>query len=68
MTYGSNGVIKKWGKLRVSLAENADANSLFELEDLMKEIRKDLGHSNRGLAKGDVLRLFVNDIDDHLKK
>ena len=33
-----------------------------------EEIRKDLGHKNRGLKRGDILSLFVNDIDTILKK
>lgn len=67
ITFASNNVIKKWGKLRLSMAENEGQKSLFELESLLKDIRKDLGHSNTGFQKGDILRLFVNDIDDYLK-
>lgn len=45
-----------------------NVESMFQLEELLKEIRKDLGHTNRGLQKGDILRLVVNDIDDYIGK
>lgn len=67
ITFASSDVIKKWGKLRLSMAESEGQQSLFELEALIKNIRRDLGHSSRGFQKGDILRLFVNDIDDYLK-
>lgn len=35
-----------------------------ELEELIKIIRKDLGHSNRKICKGDILRLFIKDYDE----
>jgi len=31
------------------------------------EFRKDIGHSNKGLQKGDLLKLFVNDMDKYLE-
>ena len=39
---------------------------MFAFEDLLFAIRKDLGHSNAGLGRGDLLRGFVNDIDKYL--
>lgn len=68
VTYGSNEVIEKWGKLRVTLADGEPEKNLFLIEDLMQAIRKDLGHSKKGSARGDILRLFVNDIDNYIKK
>jgi hypothetical protein len=67
ITFASHDVIKRWGKLRLSMADDEGQKSLFELESLLKDIRRDLGHSNRGFHKGDILRLFVNDIDNYLK-
>ncbi len=32
------------------------------LEDMFFEFRKDIGHSNRGLKRGDLLALFINDL------
>ncbi len=68
LSFASNKVIEKWGKLRLKMADDEGVNNMFQLEELLIEIRKDLGHSNRGLNKGDVLRLMVNDIDDYLDK
>jgi hypothetical protein len=68
LTLASNSVIKKWGTLRVGLEEGSSPDKLFLVEDMLKEVRIDLGHGRRGSKKGDILRLFVNDIDDHINK
>ncbi len=68
MTFASNKVIEKWGKLRVGLDKSSDENKMFLVEDAIKEIRIDLGHGKRGFHRGDILRLFINDVDDYLKK
>jgi hypothetical protein len=39
---------------------------IFAFEDLLLAIRKDLGHSNAGINRGDLLRLWINDVDDAL--
>lgn len=70
MTFASNRVIEKWGKLRVGLSGSdiKDEEKMFMVEDFFREIRADLGHSKRGSHKGDILRLFINDIDQYIKK
>ena len=70
MTFASNEVIEKWGKLRISLSDEntKDEQKMFIVEDLFRAIRTDLGHSKRGSRKGDILRLFINDVDEYLKK
>lgn len=42
-------------------------NSLLLLEDIIYEIRKDVGQRKR-LGKGDVLSIFINDIENIIKK
>lgn len=37
---------------------------LYMLENLLFEIRKDIGHENKNLVKGDILKLFINDWSD----
>lgn len=64
VTYASNSVIKEVGKMRLRLSSNPE--SMFVVENVLKEMRKDLGHSSSGLDKADILRLFINDIDDYL--
>ena len=42
------------------------AKSLFVLENMLFVIRRDLGHKNKNMKQGDLLSLFVTDIDKHL--
>lgn len=60
--WGSNRVVKKWLKYRKSSIKG-DKNMLWEMEDIIYEIRKDVG-LGRGLKKGDMLSFFVNDIEN----
>jgi hypothetical protein len=41
---------------------------MFLIEDVMFAIRKDLGHGNKRLTQGDVLALFINDIDAFMRE
>lgn len=62
--WGSNKVIKKWIEFRniqhITCNDNKDI--LYRLEDIMFEIRKDMGHKKIGLNKGDILAFFINDM------
>lgn len=68
LTFASNTVIKKWGKLRANLSDEklSNVDKMLLVEDLLKEIRTDLGHGRRGFKKGDILRIFINDVDEQL--
>lgn len=61
--WGSNDLIKAFGEFKQHAGDEIGA--LFVWEQLVFAIRKDLGHRG-SLQKGDVLRLFVNDISDYL--
>jgi len=39
---------------------------LLAFEKLMMDMRKDLGHEDIRLEDGDLLKLFIDDIDSHL--
>ncbi|MCH7729499.1 MAG: hypothetical protein IH991_23940 [Planctomycetes bacterium] len=39
---------------------------MFIYEDLIRAIRRDLGHKNKDLTKGKLLSLFVNDIANYV--
>jgi len=39
---------------------------MLVFEAFMSAIRKDLGHKDDLLKKGDLLKIFINDIDKHL--
>ena len=64
--WGSDSLLKSWGRWKTQVGD--PEKGLFTFEDLLLAIRKDLGHRNRGLQRGSILRLFVTDIDDYLKK
>lgn len=68
--WGSNKVIKKWLAFRkMSQAENKNpTDNLFILEDIIFEIRKDMGQKKSGLKQGDILAFFVNDIREYIPK
>ena len=66
--WGSSKAIKVWGKWR-TVSSRGSVNPhqvLFEMEKVMIQLRKDMG-MRRGLGKGDLLRLTVNDIDSFLE-
>jgi len=65
-------VLLHWGYFKSSASNLTEEEIesgviLFQFEELLKVIRKDMGQSNAGLKKGDVLRLFVTDIDKFIK-
>lgn len=73
LVWGSNDVLnayqdfRKLGNLGSNIADDDKFKLVYAMEDLILAMRKDLGHSNKGLNRGDILRLFVNDIDNYLK-
>ena len=67
--WGSSKVIKKWIKFRERIQENpVTTENLFMLEEIVFEIRKDMGQKRKGLKQGDLLSFFVNDIKKYLPK
>jgi hypothetical protein len=65
LTWGSNQVNKTWGLFwRDAATPRTNWQTMIALEDLIKTIRKDLGHRSYGLAQGDLARVFVTDLDD----
>ena len=67
--WGSSRVIKKWIEFReLSQDKTLAMQNLFLLEDIVFEIRKDMGQKKKGLKQGDLLSFFVNDIKNHLPK
>ena len=65
--WGSSRVIKKWIKFReFSLDKTLAMQNLFLLEEIVFEIRKDMGQGKKGLKQGDLLSFFVNDIKKYL--
>lgn len=68
--WGSGRVLADYShftaEIRAAQDEAARQRALFKFEKTMLSLRNDLGHTNRGIKEGDVLRLFVTDIDQVL--
>jgi hypothetical protein len=66
--YGSDDVVQTWLAWTRSVDPESDVTmaDMLAWERVLFAIRKDLGHKNEGLQAGDLLRLYVNDIDEHL--
>ncbi len=68
--WGSSKVIRKCLAFREISQEQNDnpTDNLFILEEIIFEIRKDMGQKKSGLKQGDILAFFVNDIKDYIPK
>lgn len=65
--WGSSKVVKKWVKFRESSLnqdQEFSTDILFVAEDIMNEMRKDLGLKRTN--KGNLLSFFINDIKDYI--
>jgi hypothetical protein len=62
IVWGSVGAIKKWELFKGAAAGTGrEAIILLAMDDMLREIRKDLGNSNRGLKRGDLVKVFLRD-------
>jgi hypothetical protein len=73
MVWGADEVLAAWVTFRKfsldeGLMKAEPMRLMFLYEDLIRAIRQDLGHKNRGLTRGDILALFVNDIGKYVGK
>jgi hypothetical protein len=70
MVWGDDRVVAAWVKWRKHAGTpNADPKeTMFLIEDLIRTIRRDVSHRNRGLIEGDLLAIFINDIDTVLPR
>lgn len=65
--WGSSRVVKKWVKFRENGANpDAGKDNLFLMEEIMNEMRKDLGLAK--VKKGNLLAFFINDIKAVMKR
>ena len=64
--WGSPNVVNKWVQFRENGANPEEGKkNLFLLEEIMNEMRKDLGLKK--VKKGNLLAFFVNDIKEAMK-
>jgi len=70
ITWGSDDVLKAWSDIKkASYNPNTNPNYLmFATETLIYAMRKDLGHKNSNLLKGDILSLWFNDVNSVLSQ
>jgi len=60
MLWGSRGVINKYSAFR-SHGQPSAGNVLLLADDLLRAMRKDLGHSNLFLGRGELIKLLLSD-------
>lgn len=65
--WGSDDVVSAWVKYR-QMARNGSNDQILQIEAVFKAMRKDIGHSGGKLKKGDILGLFINDLDKQIEK
>jgi hypothetical protein len=65
VTWASDPVLASWAHYRRRLVTGMDGHeSLFMFEQVLMVIRRDLGHANKDLVRGDLLALWINDVDE----
>ncbi len=68
--WGSDDVIRSWGRLRQRFMASGQSSPserealMFEFEEFLMVIRRDSGHDRTSLGRSDLLRLFINNLDD----
>ncbi len=62
--WGSSKAIRLWDEWRLATAGKQPSASelLFAMEKVLIQLRRDMGQG-RGLKRGDLLKLFINDVD-----
>jgi len=70
VVWGSHDMIRAFTKFREELARlsnnnNESSEMLICVENLLIAIRIDLGHKHKRIKRGEILRLYVNDIPDN---
>lgn len=62
--WGSSKAIRLWDEWRLATVGKQPPASelLFAMERVLIQLRRDMGQG-RGLKKGDLLKLFINDVD-----
>ena len=58
IVWGSPQVIKSYTEFRSS---GDQPEIILKVDDMLRAIRKDLGHSNRGIGRGALISLFLTD-------
>lgn len=64
ITLASDEVLVAWSRYKRRVTQLALQEQMLELERVLMAIRRDHGHSGRGVREGDLLGLFITDSED----
>jgi len=70
MLWGSPGVLRSYGEFR-RVGQQKNPNVILMVDDILQAMRKDLGLSNRGLNRGDLIKMLLTDpekVDELVQK
>ena len=66
--WGSDEFIRKFGKWRNNYKKEDDIQGFLYFEELLRAIRRDTGHKNSNFEEYELLKLFVNDLEESIQK
>ncbi|MFB7947223.1 hypothetical protein ACFC6L_20155 [Kitasatospora phosalacinea] len=66
ITWSSDEVLAEWSRFKRTVANLPPEDAVFALEKVLMAIRRDYGHKGSKLEDGDLLGLFINDIDTYI--
>jgi len=61
IAWGSPEVIRVYSQFRNSAIDKQNYELLLIFDELLREMRSDLGNSNKRIKKGDLIKLFLTD-------
>lgn len=67
ITWGSEDVVKEF-TAQVGPSGVTEETSILGFEKLLLAVRRDLGHTNKGLEEGDLLRPFLTGVDEAVRR
>jgi hypothetical protein len=67
LMWSGSGTINAWTEaMRVAEAEPSGVELMLAYSRVLRAIRAELGHDDSKLDARNLLRIFINDIDDHI--
>ncbi|MFJ7910242.1 hypothetical protein [Kitasatospora sp. NPDC096204] len=66
ITWSSDEVLIAWSRFKRSVSTLSPGEAVFALEEMLMAVRRDYGHKGAKVKEGDLLGLFINDIDAYV--
>lgn len=66
ITWSSDEVLVEWSRFKRTVSNLPPEEAVFALEKVLMAIRRDYGHKGSKVEDGDLLGLFINDIDTYV--